>query len=93
MPKLTGTKIEKLEREFKKRLRMTPKDIQKLFPKSQAAAMVWHLQHKKGMTINKTIESNKITSYTYDPDTPGVVINGSKRLWDMEHGQKNTDTT
>lgn len=88
MPKITGTNIEKLAAEFKAKKKLTTKAIQAMFPRANVASMVWQLQYRKGLTFTKIAEGNKIVAYQYIPGVTGIIINGSKRLWEEANAHK-----
>ena len=82
MPKVTGTNLEKLQHEFMRLKTLSPRSIKEMFPTASPSAMVWQLQYRKGMVFEMTKEGRKIVAYTYKPECTGVIINGSKRLWE-----------
>jgi hypothetical protein len=63
MPKVTGTKIEKLENHLRKRKRVSTRALTKMFPDSQIASMIWHLEAKTGWKIEREKKGHKIVSY------------------------------
>ena len=85
MPKIVGTNIAKLELEFKKCHTLSAAAIKKMFPKASVPSMVWQLQYRKGMVFERVYDGTKIAHYVYQPQKRGVVINGSKRIWEEQH--------
>ena len=93
MPKITGTNLEKLEKTFRKKGKLTVKQIKSMFPNANPLSMVWQLKYRKGLVFNQINEERKVIGYEFVPCMRGPTFQGSKREFEERTKRKKRTET